>query len=118
MSDSIQRDARSGKKGSVDIAFFDVSEMSGIMQLLYICLKAPNCEAFDTWGFTDKYSSMSAPQNPLPFDSDFNKKESYNQMLTILQNYNKSSSSAQYKLEHGNGEALNSQKVESQQFLF
>lgn len=38
MSDSIQRDARSGKKGSVDIAFFDVSEMSGIMQLLYISL--------------------------------------------------------------------------------
>ena len=38
MSDSIQRDARSNKKGSVDIAFFDVSEMSAIMQLLYISL--------------------------------------------------------------------------------
>jgi hypothetical protein len=36
VSDSIQRDARSGKKGSVDIAFFDVSEMSGLTQLFYL----------------------------------------------------------------------------------
>lgn len=36
VSDSIQKAERANKKGSVDIAFFDLSEMSPATQLLYI----------------------------------------------------------------------------------
>ena len=38
-------------------------------QLLTICLEEPNCDSFTTWGYTDAYSWLSAPQYGLPFDS-------------------------------------------------
>jgi endo-1,4-beta-xylanase len=46
-------------------------------QLLKVCLKAPNCESFETWGFTDRFSCFDAPMNALPFDKDFKKKKAY-----------------------------------------
>ena len=59
------------------------------MQLLYICLKAPNCEAFDTWGFTDKYSWLKPPLNPLPFDKDYHKKDAYYMMRDLMKNWDR-----------------------------
>jgi len=59
------------------------------MQLLYICLKAPNCEAFDTWGFTDKYSWLKSPDNALPFDKDYKKKNAYWWMRDLMRDWDR-----------------------------
>lgn len=55
--------------------------------LLIACLQAPNCKAFDTWGFTDLHSWIAAPGEPLPFDNKYKKKGCYNAMHNTLLNY-------------------------------
>jgi GH35 family endo-1,4-beta-xylanase len=45
---------------------------------------APNCESFETWGFTDKVSWLKEPKNALPFDKNFKKKSSYHAMGWLL----------------------------------
>jgi endo-1,4-beta-xylanase len=51
---------------------------------LNVCLAAPNCTAFHTWGFTDKYSWLNDPNSPttfvskpLIFDTNYRPKPSY-----------------------------------------
>lgn len=56
--------------------------------LLAICLEESNCESFETWGITDKYSSQKEPQNALPFDKYMEKKVSYDYMLATLNEFN------------------------------
>ena len=55
--------------------------------LLTVCLESPNCKSFETWGFTDKYSWMSAPQNGLPFDAQFAPKLAHTQLYNTLKNF-------------------------------
>jgi len=59
------------------------------MQLLYICLKAPNCESFETWGFTDKYSWMKSPANPLPFTKEYRKKDAFYVMRDLMRDWDR-----------------------------
>jgi endo-1,4-beta-xylanase len=51
---------------------------------LNVCLAAPNCTAFHTWGFTDKYSWVAhlkpdgtSANQPLIFDTNYQPKPSY-----------------------------------------
>jgi endo-1,4-beta-xylanase len=51
---------------------------------LNVCLAAPNCTAFHTWGFTDKYSWVAnlnadgtSANQPLIFDTNYRPKPSY-----------------------------------------
>jgi len=55
---------------------------------LAICLEESNCESFETWGISDKYSSQKEPQNALPFDINMDPKISYTYMLATLNEFN------------------------------
>lgn len=58
-------------------------------QAFEVCLKAPNCNVFATWGLTDKYSWIpwytGHPDAPLLFDKDGNPKPAYYAILGLLQ---------------------------------
>lgn len=50
------------------------------------CLRQPKCTAFQTWGFTDKYTwipnfTKGAKGAPLPFDATYGKKPAYDALL-------------------------------------
>ena len=60
-------------------------------------MEEPNCESFETWGFTDRSSYASAPQNPLPLDSDMNPKKAYTAMVSTLENFSRSHSAVIYR---------------------
>ena len=50
------------------------------------CLRQPKCTAFQTWGFTDKYTwipnyTKGAKGSPLPFDAGYKKKPAYDALL-------------------------------------
>lgn len=66
--------------------------------LLTACLEYSNCESFEMWGFTDKYSWHEAPQNALPWDSNFNKKVAYDTLLSTLENFDRSNAAVQTRL--------------------
>ncbi|PEC51944.1 endo-1,4-beta-xylanase [Bacillus sp. AFS096315] len=55
---------------------------------LKICLTHKNCNAFVTWGFTDKYtwipSYTGRDDKPLIFDSKYKPKPSYNSLYEVL----------------------------------
>jgi endo-1,4-beta-xylanase len=57
--------------------------------MLGVCLKAPNCTAFVTWGFSDRYSWIphftGNPDSPLPFDENYRPKPAYEAMTEVLQ---------------------------------
>ncbi|HEX8149320.1 MAG TPA: endo-1,4-beta-xylanase [Pyrinomonadaceae bacterium] len=53
------------------------------------CLRQPRCTAFQTWGFTDKYTwipeyTKGAKGSPLPFDAGYRKKPAYDALLESL----------------------------------
>jgi endo-1,4-beta-xylanase len=53
------------------------------------CLRQPRCTAFQTWGFTDKYTwipqfTKGAKGAPLPFDRDYKKKLAYDALLEVF----------------------------------
>lgn len=58
-------------------------------EMLGVCLKAPNCTAFVTWGFSDRYSWIphftGNPDSPLPFDENYRPKPAYEAMTEVLQ---------------------------------
>lgn len=57
--------------------------------VLKVCLAQTACRAFQTWGFTDKYSWIpyffAGEGWALPFDQNYVKKPAYNSLLTTLQ---------------------------------
>ena len=57
--------------------------------MLSVCLDAPNCKSFATWGFSDKYSWIpyffDRPDSPLPFDEEYRPKPAYNALVEELQ---------------------------------
>jgi endo-1,4-beta-xylanase len=56
--------------------------------LLKLCTSSPNCSAFITWGFTDRYTWIQATtglvEAPLIFDASYTPKPAYNTMQQIL----------------------------------
>ena len=56
--------------------------------MLKVCLNAPNCKAFVTWGFTDKHSWIPShfghPDSPLIFDELFRPKPTYGALMEGL----------------------------------
>ena len=56
-------------------------------KVLAACLSHPSCESFETWGFTDKYTWMNAPANPLPYDKNINPKNAYYAMRDLLKTF-------------------------------
>lgn len=61
-------------------------------KLLNKCIYKANCLSFETWGYTDKYSFLSSPQDGFPFDDEYNKKAAYTQLLNILNNTSRTAS--------------------------
>ncbi len=58
--------------------------------ILTVCLQNPACTAFQTWGFTDKYSWIPGANNnqygnALPFDANYQPKPAFNSMMQTLQ---------------------------------
>ncbi|NEQ67764.1 MAG: endo-1,4-beta-xylanase, partial [Symploca sp. SIO2D2] len=57
--------------------------------ILRVCLDAPNCKSFATWGFSDKYSWIpyffDRPDSPLLFDESYRPKPAYNALVEELQ---------------------------------
>ncbi|NER96100.1 MAG: endo-1,4-beta-xylanase [Symploca sp. SIO1B1] len=57
--------------------------------ILRVCLDAPNCKSFATWGFSDKYSWIpyffDRPDSPLIFDESYRPKPAYNALVEELQ---------------------------------
>lgn len=56
---------------------------------LQICLEAPNCNTFNMWGFTDRYtwlkSFLGTVKAPLIFDEDYQPKPAYHALIEELQ---------------------------------
>ncbi|HEV3469470.1 MAG TPA: endo-1,4-beta-xylanase [Pyrinomonadaceae bacterium] len=55
-------------------------------QIAEACLRQPRCTAFQTWGFTDKYTwipdfTKGAKGMPLPFDRQYGRKPAYDALL-------------------------------------
>jgi endo-1,4-beta-xylanase len=53
------------------------------------CLSQPRCTAFQTWGFTDKYTwipgyTKGSKGEPLPFDRDYKPKPAYESLLEVF----------------------------------
>ena len=53
------------------------------------CLRQPKCTAFQTWGFTDKYTwipeyTKGAKGSPLPFDQNYKQKPAYDALLAAF----------------------------------
>ncbi len=58
--------------------------------ILTVCLQNPNCTAFQTWGFTDKYSWIPSSTNyqygaALPFDMNYQPKPAFTSLVQTLQ---------------------------------
>ena len=58
-------------------------------QVATVCLRQPRCTAFQTWGFTDKYTwipnfTKGAKGMPLPFDRQYGRKPAYDALLDAL----------------------------------
>jgi len=53
-------------------------------QVLDACLASPNCSAYVTWGFTDKYTWLGSSEQPLPFDVNYKPKPAFNALVTDL----------------------------------
>jgi endo-1,4-beta-xylanase len=56
-------------------------------KLVEICLQEDNCESFETWGVTDKYSWLAKNQNGLMFNEGYGKKPAYWTVLDALKYY-------------------------------
>lgn len=56
--------------------------------MLRVCLDAPKCTAFATWGFTDQHSWIpkhyNHPDSPLIFDESYRPKPAYNALIEVL----------------------------------
>jgi endo-1,4-beta-xylanase len=65
------------------------AEAKTYQDLLTVCLAQPACTAFQTWGFTDKYSWIPSFEPgygwALPFDLNYAKKPAYTALLQELQ---------------------------------
>ena len=69
---------------------------------------------FESWGFTDKYTFLDDTQKAFPLDKDYRPKRAYQQMIQVLNDFDRNSSVAKAKLAAGNGEPSDSfsQKTE------
>ena len=66
--------------------------------ILKVCLEEPNCMNFESWGYTDAFSFLKAPQNGLMMDDNFGRKLAYTQMLETLNGWDKNSEVCKAKL--------------------
>jgi GH35 family endo-1,4-beta-xylanase len=48
------------------------------------------------WGYTDKYTWLADGQKGLPWDANLATKDSYTQMMSALNNYDRSTGTKQY----------------------
>eukprot|EP01106_Pelomyxa_sp_JSP_P014404 TRINITY_DN459_c0_g1_i6.p1 TRINITY_DN459_c0_g1~~TRINITY_DN459_c0_g1_i6.p1 ORF type:complete len:130 (-),score=10.64 TRINITY_DN459_c0_g1_i6:139-528(-) len=53
--------------------------------MLDACMQVPNCKAFMTWGFTDKYTWLGSSNYPLEYSSTYATKPAYTSLLSRLQ---------------------------------
>jgi len=53
-------------------------------QVLNACLAFPNCSAFVSWGFTDKYTWLGSNEQPLPFNEAYQPKPAFNSLVSDL----------------------------------
>lgn len=57
-------------------------------KILNVCLDEPNCNSFETWGFTDRYSWLFQGANGLLMSENLQKKPAYNKLLDTLNKWN------------------------------
>lgn len=53
----------------------------GFLNLLDICLESEYCDAFQFWGFTDRYSNLDGDLNGLPWDKNMAPKAVVQKMI-------------------------------------
>ncbi|WP_238626264.1 endo-1,4-beta-xylanase [Aggregatilinea lenta] len=53
-------------------------------EMLQVCLEAPACTAFETWGFTDRYTWQGTQTAPLLFDAQYQPKLAYFALRDVL----------------------------------
>lgn len=70
----------------VQITEFDTPGASPVQysNAVNACLAVPQCTAFVSWGFTDKYTWLGTSQHPLPFDEFYQKKPAYDALAAAL----------------------------------
>jgi endo-1,4-beta-xylanase len=72
-----------------DTAASLAAQAQAYKDLINVCLAQKACTAFQTWGFTDKYSWIPSFFTgygwALPFDQNYAKKPAYTSLLTTLQ---------------------------------
>jgi endo-1,4-beta-xylanase len=65
-----------------------LSQANKYQQVISVCIQQPACKAFQTWGFTDKYSwvpsHMKGYGAALPFDAEYRPKPAYKSMIKVL----------------------------------
>jgi endo-1,4-beta-xylanase len=71
-------------------AGFLVDQAATYQRILTVCLQNPNCTAFQTWGFTDKYSWIGKTYYvgfgaALPSDANYAPKPAFFSMINALQ---------------------------------
>lgn len=72
----------------VQITEFDVynAPAGQYTNAINACLALPQCSAFLTWGFTDKYTWLGTSAHPLPFNESYQKKPAYTALDAALSN--------------------------------
>jgi endo-1,4-beta-xylanase len=65
-----------------------LSQAQKYQQILTVCMQSPACTAFQTWGFTDKYSwipsHMVGYGAALPLDTVYRPKPAFRSMMKVL----------------------------------
>ena len=69
------------------------SQAVGFVNLLDVCLNASNCDAYQFWGFTDKYSWLDPGMKGLPWDTEMQEKNAAGEMINALQDFERNSAS-------------------------
>ena len=54
--------------------------------ILKVCLQAPNCKSFETWGFTDKHTWIGSDSAPLLFDTQYRPKPAFDALINLMLN--------------------------------
>ncbi|MBB6474387.1 endo-1,4-beta-xylanase [Sphaerisporangium rubeum] len=69
----------------LDIGGSGSTQADAYRRVTQACVNVPRCTGITTWGVTDRYSWRSG-DTPLLFDGNYNKKQAYDAVLTVLNN--------------------------------
>ena len=74
----------SGRPCTPDLLNAQAALYAGILR---VCLEAPNCKSFETWGFYDPASWIGESEHPLLFSRGYVPKPAVDALVNLLLNY-------------------------------